>query len=82
MNTALSERVCFFLPVDGPGHAPDGVADAPDGDGVGLNILRQSHAVDAGIADMVNIRPGHFAHQGDLPDGGGVGSLQIGRAHV
>ena len=70
-----SLRISGVLTVDGSCHPPVGVADAPDSDGIGLDVFRQGHTAVARVAQVVDIGAGHFAHQGDLPDGGHVRAL-------
>ena len=48
------------------------MADATDGNGVGLDIFRQGHAAVAGVTQMMDVGAGHLGHQRDLADGGGV----------
>lgn len=63
------------LSVHGSSHAAVGMADAPDGDGVGLDILWQGNAAVTGVTQVMNVGSGHLGHQSDLADGGGVRPL-------
>ena len=65
----------FSLAVNRAGHTAVGVANTTDGDGISLNILRQGHTAVACVTQVVDVGAGHFAHQGDLPDGIHVGAL-------
>src|SRR5699024_5732754 len=54
------------LPVKGRRHPVIRMPHAPDHFPVFQDILRKGHAKIPGIPQMMKVRPGHLAHQGDL----------------
>ena len=49
--------------------------NATDSDGICLNIFRECHTAVARVAQMMDIRAGHLAHQCNLADGSDVCTL-------
>ena len=49
-----------------------GMADSPYHFSIFQNIFRQCHPHIAGVSQMMQIRPGHLAHERDLSDRGGI----------
>lgn len=66
---------CFLSAIDGQSHPMVSMPFTANGDGVCHDILRQRHARYAGIADVMQVCPGHLAPKSNLTDGGGIGAF-------
>ena len=74
----MKPRAGRFLSVHGCGHPVVRVSHSSDCHGIRHNIFRQGHSRISGISDMMNIRAGHFAHEGDPPYGINIRALLRG----